>query len=358
LQIRVFEDFHSLDIDGRTWNKLVTRSETNSVFQTYEWISSWWKVFGAQRKLLVIAVYRDNRLAGIAPLMVEPAPGGLSIIKFIADGNADYCDFILAEPREPVLRAIVDFLAAQRTEWRSICLNNIPQQSSTVEWLKSLCTEHHLPLLVCGQVDCPAFIIERQKGKATAVLRKESLKRPYNYFRAHGEVQFTELASPDQARAYLPQFFDQHVSRWQSTRNPSLFTNPRNRKFYSELLNRLLPTGWLVFSVVKFNNQPIAFHYGFDYGGTFLWYKPSFDVSYRKHSPGNLLLRFLLQRAIERGCSEFDFTIGNEEFKHRYGNAVRRNLNLKIFPGRPRFYLACGILRTKQLVKRLTFWRP
>jgi CelD/BcsL family acetyltransferase involved in cellulose biosynthesis len=357
VQVRVFTDLHRLDMDSRSWNDLVLRSETNSVFQTYEWITSWWKVFGAQRKLLVIAVYRDDRMVGLAPLMEEPALVGAPAIKFIGNGNADYCDFILTEPREPALRAIIGYLAGRRTEWCSICLNNVPQQSSTVEWLKSLCAEQQLPLLVRSPVECPTLIFEQQENTAAAVLRKDSLKRPYNYFLSHGEVQFTECTTLDQARTLMPQFFEQHIGRWHGTSSPSLFTNPRNREFYSTLLEHMLPTGRLVFSVVHFNKQPIAFHYGFDYGGRFLWYKPSFDASYRKHSPGNLLLRFLLQRAIEHGCSEFDFTIGNEEFKRRYSNAVRRNLSLQIFPNRPRFYLSGGLLRCIQLVKQAAFWR-
>lgn len=357
LRVRVFKDFPSLEMDGRTWNDLVARCQTSSVFQTYEWITSWWKVFGSRRKPLIIAVYRADQLVGLAPLMVEPALIGASTIKFIGDGNADYCDFILAEPRQPVLQAIVDCLAAQRTEWCAIDLNNIPQQSSTVEWLDPLCTGHDMPLLLHRYVDCPTLIFAWPQGDPAAVLRKDSLKRPYHYFRAHGEVVYTELTALDEARAYLPQFFEQHIRRWQGTSSPSLFTNPRNREFYAELLERLLPTGWLVFSVVQFNRQPIAFHYGFQFAGRFLWYKPSFDIAYRKHSPGNLLLRFLLERASTHRNSEFDFTIGDEEFKHRYSNAVRLNLSLQIFPNRPRFYLADGRMHCKQWIKRLAFWR-
>lgn len=357
VRVHVFEDFHSLGMDGRTWNDLVLRSKTSSVFQTYEWITSWWEVYGATRKLLIIAVYRDDRLVGLAPLMMAPARIGSSIIKFIGDGNADYCDFILSEPHAPLLRAIVDYLASRRAEWGSICLNNIPQQSPTVEWLKPLCANQQLPLLFRRSVVCPTFIFEQPGNAADAILNKDSLKRPYNYFRAHGDVQFIECTSVEQASALLPLFFEQHIGRWQGTSNPSLFTNPDNREFYSKLLARMLPTGWLAFSVVHFNQQPIAFHYGFEYGGRFLWYKPSFDSGYRKHSPGNLLLRFLMQQAIDHGCLEFDFTIGNEEFKRRYSNAVRRNINLQIFPNRPRFYLSDSALRCKQLAKRFAFWR-
>lgn len=357
LRVRIFEDFPCLEMDGRTWNDLVARSESRSVFQTYEWLTSWWKIFGARRKPLIIAVYLQDRLVGLAPLMVEPALLGTSTIKFIGEGNADYCNFILTEPYQPVLQAIIDYLASLRTKWCEVELNNIPQKSSTLEWLSPLCANYDMPLLVRRYVDCPTLIFAWPQGNPAYILRKDSLKRPYQYFRSHGDVAYTELTTPSEARAYLPQFFEQHIRRWQGTASPSLFTNPRNREFYAELLERLLPTGWLVFSVVQFNRHPIAFHFGFQFAGRFLWYKPSFDVDYRKHSPGSLLLRFLLQRSIEHDCSEFDFTIGNEDFKHRYSNAMRLNLSLQIFPNRSRFYFADGRQHCRQWFKRLAFWR-
>ena len=83
----------------------------------------------------------------------------------------------------------------------------------------------------------------------------------------------------------------------------------------------------------------IAFHFGFLYNKKFLWYKPSFDVRLAKHSPGEVLLKELLEYAYARGCEEFDFSIGEEPFKKRFANILRKNYSYKIFKSSGPFYL-------------------
>lgn len=358
LQTRLFRSLDDPAIAAAAWNDLLARSDTNTVFQTHEWITSWWQIFGAGRSLRIIAVFDRHRLVGLAPLMEERGEPGTTLLRFIGDGNSDYCDFLLAEPRLPVLRQIVAALAEQRGRWRTLRLNNIPQRSFTAQNIRPLCAEVHLMPLIRQRIDCPTLVFDPSPARAESVLRKSSLRRPSNYFRAHGKVEFTELTSVDQALSLLPVFFEQHQQRWRGTGSPSLFTDPRVRDFYRVLLERLLPTGWLVFSVVTFDDRPLAFHFGFDYDRRYYWYKPSFDIGHRQHSPGNLLLRFLLQRALERNCREFDFTIGNEEFKRRYSNTLRRNLCLDIFSRRPAYLISRLLAAAKTQMKRVTRHQP
>jgi CelD/BcsL family acetyltransferase involved in cellulose biosynthesis len=343
LQVHASRDFSGLPVDGSTWNALVMGSETNTVFQTYEWLASWWKVFHARKELLVLTVRHEATLVGLAPFMVD-ASGGKHVLRFASDSNADYCDIIASRQyKQPVLDAIFEHLVNGREAWDKIILNNVPAGSSTIPLLSQLCLRHRLWRLLHHHTDCPALMIHGRQSEASMVLQKQSLKRPYHYFQSQAQLDFRDLTTLAEAHAYLPRFFDQHINRWKDTGSPSLFLNPLTRQFYAELLEHLWPKGWLVFSLVESGGQPIAFHYGFEYDGCFLWYKPSFDVVHRKHSPGNLLLRFLVKRAIDRGCREFDFTIGDEPFKRRYSNVMRRNITLQIYRKRPAFLWAwCG----------------
>ena len=89
--------------------------------------------------------------------------------------------------------------------------------------------------------------------------------------------------------------------------------------------------GWLQFSIVEFNGEPIAFHFGFDYCGCVTWYKPSFDMRFAEHSPGLLLTRQLIEDGLRRSRRELDFTIGDEAFKGRFSSLQRYNWNLGIY---------------------------
>jgi hypothetical protein len=101
-----------------------------------------------------------------------------------------------------------------------------------------------------------------------------------------------------------------------------------------------LPRGWLSFSVVELDGEPLAFHFGFVYRGRLVWYKPSYNVSFAKYSPGLLLIRFLAEYALAEGIDELDFTIGNEAFKQRFTNAERINCDLVFFRRRIPYWSA------------------
>ena len=59
--------------------------------------------------------------------------------------------------------------------------------------------------------------------------------------------------------------------------------------------------GWLRFDTVRFDGQPIAFHFGFEHRRRFTWYKPAFDIRESARSPGEVLIKHLLDDAIAEG---------------------------------------------------------
>ena len=356
-QVRIFSSFDEPELNASAWNDLVWRSDTGTIFQTYEWMTSWWKVFGDGRELLLIAVFYQDRLVGLAPMMQEFVDGTPVALAFIGEGNADYCDFLLTEPHLPALQWILITLADRRDRWQEVRLNNLPGQSFTAKHLAALCAEIDLFPLTRARIECPALVFGDAAMASKSIQRRQSLKRPLHYFRSQGEIEFIELTTQDQVLAQLDAFFEQHTARWRDSKTSSLFVNARNREFYRELVTRLFPTGWLVFSMVTLNGQALAYHFGFDYGHRYYWYKPSYNTDFGRHSPGSLLLRFLLLRAVERQCVEFDFTIGNEAFKHRYSNTLRRNLSLAIYPQQRTYVWKRLLLFVRGLLRPLVFWR-
>ena len=144
-------------------------------------------------------------------------------------------------------------------------------------------------------------------------------------------------------------FFDQHVTRRGLTESPSQFLDLSERSFYRALVCELLPKGWLRFDAVLFDGHPIACHFGFEHRNKFIWYKPTFDVQYSKKSPGKILIKFLLEDAIEKGLDEFDFTVGSESFKHGFSNKIRHNIRLIVFRSMADYW----IYRSKLALRRL-----
>jgi CelD/BcsL family acetyltransferase involved in cellulose biosynthesis len=345
------------DISAEQWNALAAQNQVNTIFQTYEWHIAWWKVFGKGKKPFLICVYDRNELVGIAPLMIEfvhkPLRKAKRILRFIGHGSSDYSDFIISKSMESINLDILKYLVTRNDEWDEIELKHIPESSRLIVDLGDNSGMGLLYYLVHETTVCPALII-RDNQEITNILNKKSLKRHYNFF--HKKESFNVIHTTQQSdiELYLNTFFRQHIDRWRHTSTPSLFVSPDNQLFYQELLNELCPLKQICFTAIFSENRPIAFHFGFVYQNTFVWYKPTFAPELRKYSPGEVLLKELLEYAVRHQYDEFDFTVGGEEFKLRFANIIRNNYSYKLYTTPYAFYSAKGVQAMKTFMKQNT----
>ena len=326
--VRVASSFEATGLDERAWNSLVALG-TNSVFQTYQWHRSWWHCYGRWFEPLFLTVSDAHAVKGAAALCLEETATGTRLVRFMGDGRADYCDLLAGKDPGTVaaiVRGLIDY-----GHWDMADLGSIPAESPTVGTLKSVCAAAGLRVMVHDQFLCPTLLVRGHETATRRLADKPSLRRRQNYFERIGRLSFRDLTAASEIEPHLERFFEQHIARWSGTSTPSLFCDPANRAFYRDLMRRLDGTGWLLFSLVEFEGQPIAYHYGFDYDDAILWYKPSFDPAFAPRSPGLVLVRHLIRRALADGRRELDFTIGDEPFKRRFTNAVRKTVKVQIF---------------------------
>jgi len=336
-------------LDEVAWNALASGCETNTVFQTHQWARSWLAAFSDLCRPRLMTLRENGQVVGVAPLVSWERPVGEPVLRFLGDGRADYCD-ILAPGRKP--EAVATMFDALRGEpWSVIALGNIPEGSTTPEIVRSVAEDRGYFVQVNDQFVCPALIVRGFEADARAIVNKPSLRRRHNYFERAGRLTFRDLKSGEAIEPYLEPFFRQHVARWRETPTPSLFESVRNRTFYRLLTAALSDTGWLLFSLVELDGRPIAIHYGFDYDNRVLWYKPSFDVAHAAHSPGTVMVRHLVQYAIDEGRSELDFTLGDEPFKKRFTNHARRTVSVRVFRSRRHLRLAESKQRLSRVMK-------
>lgn len=329
---RVARSLTELGIACEAWRTLLAASETNTVFQTQPWFESWCQAYPGEPDPFLVAVpdSTGNRLAGVAPLAVETRPSGEAVVTFLADVRAGYCDVLAAgADKSSVLGAVLQALD-QDGRWDVIEFNKIPASSQTPEIFRVMCLDKGYSVIVDDQAVCPALIIE-DGDDAQTVLRRASVRRRVNRFARDGTLRCLHLTAPEAIRPFLDQFVDQHITRWAGEGTPSLFLDERNVTFHRELTKRLGATGAVVFTVIEHGGQAIAFHFGFDYNRAIVWYNSSFDVRLAKHSPGLVLLHFLIARAIAEERTELDFTIGDEKFKKRFTNHTRKTCRIRVF---------------------------
>lgn len=326
IQYHLLNGFDDPMISPATWNELQTRGSGDNVFMTWHWQKTWWEVFG-RGKLLLVMAENDGQPIAIAPLFADEG-----MIFFVGSGGSDYLDFIGDISKPEVITGLLQLAIDNTPEVLGFRFYHLPSSSQTMNLLDSVAKQLGWNCYNEGGLNCPLLSIRDFPEKAASATTKKSLLRHESWFNRNGGIQALHFSNSRDILPHLDAFFEQHRSRWASTPFPSLFHDPVQCLFYKRLCETASETGWLRFTVLIWQEQAIAFHFGMHYKESFLWYKPSFDITLAKHSPGEVLLRQLLLKAIADKAAYFDFGLGDEAFKNRFASSVPSVTNMGLYP--------------------------
>ena len=262
-RIELLNDWH--EIDQAAWDQALASSPTRTIFQTSEWLRPWWRAFGRGR-LLLIGAYSQDRLTTIVPLFAEQG-----MVYFVGSGGSDYLDFIgLALPPHS-LGAIIEVAREHTLNFVGFRFYHVPDRSPTGAALNECAAKMKLSCFDEGWLDAPAlrfcdWPVDRRPPAA-----KTSLVRHERALKKLGQVEVEHFSEFSQIEPHLSEFFKQHIDRWSETSFPSLFLDDRQCVFYHELAKTISSRGWLRFTRVALDDEPVAFHFGFQFYDSFLW---------------------------------------------------------------------------------------
>jgi CelD/BcsL family acetyltransferase involved in cellulose biosynthesis len=326
LDVRLLSGFDEPILAPEPWDRLLHTGDSDVVFLTRQWQQAWWESFGRGR-LLLIAVERKGELAALAPLFAEAG-----MVFFVGSGGSDYLDFAGDIGDLDVLAAILDVAREQTPDFVGFRFYHVPDRSHTGRRLQAAAGRLGLVCFDEGDLPAPALALAAQPETAQAAVARKSLLRHERFFRREGGLEVEHLRHGEAILSHLEELFAQHVARWQGTPYPSLFLQPAQREFYRRVAALAGDTGWLRFTRLIWQGRTIACHFGFNYRGSYLWYKPAFAIDLAQRSPGEALLRQLLLAAIEEGAHTFDFGLGDEPFKRRFATQIATVRTWGLYP--------------------------
>ena len=294
------------------WKALLRRLPDHSVFQTPEWILPWWRTFGAGR-LHVIAERSVDGVESIAPLFVsrEHDNRAPSLI-FIGTGNSDRLDIIAADAGAAA-RVAREIEAGAAHLGLSLDLQRLPHSSPLV-WACRAGT-------LSDGVPCPALDLPRDDASLELHVSQAMRKRlAYGRRRLarEGTLRFDTLRGSD-VQDGLDELFQLHAARWQRKGGTGVLHDPDVRRFHRAVAASLDDAGELRLLRLRAGSETAAVYYGFLTGRRECFYIAGFNPRFSAASPGAVLLREVLRRAIDDGAEIFDFLSGREAYKYEWG---------------------------------------
>ena len=330
-QVRDFEEVRDV------WNQVLEKNRFgNNVFLTFDWLSTWWKHFGGQRKLLILKLEDDGQVVGIAPLMWSkynmPAFGSIKKIEYLGTRHSDYNNFIVSRNEKEAVKSILAFLN-DYVEWDWIELKEIPENAN---YSKQLFEDPSLNLeykeRVCNL--CPYVSLPKKYESLRATFSRNLRQNLNRYARRISQQHTVELKRFDEAgfsvKEGMDLFIKMHSMKWASEGKPGAFAEEAFRSFHVDVAESFARRGQLGLYFLTVDGQPAASQYTFEYNQVMYYYLAGFLPEYSDFSVGNLLIMFLLRKCIEKGYTEYDMTRGDESYKLQWTNKTRRNYEVRL----------------------------
>ncbi|HWF10648.1 MAG TPA: GNAT family N-acetyltransferase [Bryobacteraceae bacterium] len=346
------------------WDALLESSESECVFLTWEWFSTWWKYFGEPGTLEIFVLRLNAEITAIAPFRIRPAGlrerQGFPVLEFLGSGHvgSDYLDLIIRKGFED------DSLDALARAWQSANASrrfgfrwtNIRQEHSLAARAASLLeqdgwTSDESTINVCPYISLGGCSWESYLETLGAEHRGD-FRRKWKRLNRDFAVEFAQ-ADQDTRLGFIDRLIEQHNRRWQSRGGSDAFHTQALIDFHREVSQQMLDRGWLRLYALRLNGEPVALLYGFLFRGKFCFYQSSFDTAFEKYSVGTVIMGLAIQRAIVEGAVEYDFLHGDETYKSHWSRESRTLARLELYPPGVRGWLGHRYMKMGRFTLKL-----
>jgi CelD/BcsL family acetyltransferase involved in cellulose biosynthesis len=321
------------------WTTLLKRSRSGTVFLTWEWMYTWWECFQENKHLFILAVYDENEnIIGIAPLCIDKKKiGGVTFLNYVRflgtmPISSDHLDFIIYKGMErKVLGAIVEYLFEEK-RWDFCLLSNIPATSLTGRLLKEIMGNRPFQSEIsqeCPYIPLPSRI-EDFHSTLSKNMRNTIKRRRRNLFKKYDKVEFVAWENPDGIDNAMERLFTLHEKRWKVVKHKGNLTRSDVREFHKEIARIFLSSDMLRLYFLRVQGNDVATLYTFKYNSKLFYYQGGWDPELSGDHVGSILTNLVIEDAINKGFSEYDFLRGTELYKTQLTDKKREEIDIFI----------------------------
>ena len=337
--IRVVTEACEFQAMAPIWNRLLEDCPgQSSMYLTHEWLATWWKHFGKERRLNLLLFEREGRVIAIVPLARNEyriGPFKLDALESITWTSCNYVGLILAEHLDEVMVVLLDYLKKNlRGVTLILRLSLITEESQFLRALKSNMAQTEglifkdivrtlAPYLELPS-SCKEYLDSLRKN------RRKLLNRMLNGLKRNNRIVELRQCNADSLEEDLRRFFDLHQERWQSVGLRGSFADPRYREFQREVAWKFLNRGWLNLSTLTIDGDAASVKFGCIYNHKFYAITTGRNIRYLNYNVGHLHIFEAIKYAISRGLREYDFMQGDEPYKFYWTKSARRYMQVTI----------------------------
>ncbi len=320
----IYHDYAALET---TWRQLESSGHC-TVFQGYDYVASLYDAAastGTVKPLIVVVSKDTGGIGWILPLCISPHKN-LRIVSFIDFGVADYIAPLIAPDTPSDHDSVMAMLEAVFAVLPPCDLINLQKLVSSVEGVSN-------PLLFLQglesfPVQCHGIrITEPWPELAPKIMQRNlraTIKRERGRLEKRGPVAIEHCDTLETLEPALKRLMAWRHERFKAMGLPEMPAVWQN--FYRLLALRKDRKVYASITTMTVSDQPVATCFSLTRGKTFYALLTTFKMGeWERYRPGMQLFNILLTKFAEQTANDgyFDFTIGDEVFKKRFGGDSR-----------------------------------
>jgi hypothetical protein len=324
LDLLIGQDVLAFVTDERffaAWDDLYNACPWATIFQTRDFVASWYKHYSHKHTPILILSRYKGRLTGLLPLADNISELGIAG----AGGYDAYYHLWLCAPEhgktfiEAALQALL-----KRFPDQDVCLKYIPS-NVPMGWLekKTFWSQH------CVVRHFSRPLMNLRNHDREQVLNRRKFKEKYNRLKKLGKVEFELINDAAGFEAIIDQLADQYDFRKAATLNIMPFRDdPAKRQFLLDLFRK----GVLMAAVLKVNGNIISGitattgKDGWSHGAGINTHAPA----YSRYSPGYIIIKLLSLALKDAGVTMYDITPGGHAYKDAHADEHDPLLELRV----------------------------
>ena len=319
-------------------------------FHTWDWLGPWSEVFSDGVEPRIVAVWADDDLIALVPLMYQRRAWA-STLEWLGAGRSDHAPLLVRPGFESAaMQTVLGYL--QGTKRRTDLLSLRTLSGTQLKWCAELPASGiaHAEEDVSPRVDIDCdwdTYLGRKSKKHRGNIRR--------LLRDQERLPALHVACvPDATAALQEEIREVEAHSWKA-KDGSLRMEGKGGEFYARFLSRFSERGWLEVWTARFDARLIAYLITFHYRQRIFYYNGAYRVDYQRYTelaPGTVLIANALKSAHDRGLRSFDFLRGDEPYKTLWATD-RRPLHHALVPlGGWRGDVAGTLLRARWRLRR------
>lgn len=351
-ELKVITDLGDFSASANAYFDLWSRSTAQSPFLCPDWLLPWLQSFGKAYDLHLVVVHQGPKWLAAAPLMIGEERGVLGmerVVRFVGTGpglRGNYFTFLL-DPSAIGLASplLSDYLNSLIKGGRALRLEHISPFADGELCLRLLLQQPVRDLHLATEHLCIHGALPQSYGEFVRSVHSSSRRRFLrvyeDWIEPSGErVDYLECTDEAQVPEFLGALGCLNIQRRRQKRQSSTWGDPVNQTCRVAAAVEFLRHGMLRLEILRHRSEPVAALIGLVCKGTYFCYNMGFSQDFAHHHPGHMLLARRIRLSIEEGLKEFDFLVGDADYKRQYFRTALPELSLSVFPPGSRSNLA------------------